>query len=109
MRVYVRAGLRYIRLCRQAEQQISNRVPSEYSLVNRKRAKIIGATETFQILVTHMAHVGAELHGVAAFDPAQIVGELDRLRLGGAIFVPPNRRVIAGIITKVKDRKSSRI
>src|SRR5580692_8399939 len=107
MGMYVGPGLCNISFCGQAQKQIGEGVARENSLVKRKRAKIVGAPETLKVLVAHMARVDAKLHGMATLDPAQIVGELDRLRLGGAIFVPANRRVVARIIAEIKDGKSA--
>src|SRR6185369_15936775 len=76
-------------------------------LVERERAKIVGPTEAFEVLVAHAAHVNAELHGVPAFDPTQVIRELDGLRLGDAVFVASDRRIVAGVVAEIEDREGA--
>ena len=104
----IRAGLRDVRLRGQSEQQVGEGITREDALIEGEGAEIIRAAEAFNVLVGHPAHIHSELKGVAAFDPREVVGELDGLGFRGAVLVPPYRRIIARIVAEIENRKRSR-
>jgi KDPG and KHG aldolase len=58
-----------------------------------------------EVLVGNTPDIDTKLHGVAAPDPGEIVGELNGLGLRDAIFVAVNRRVVAGVVAEIEDGK----
>jgi hypothetical protein len=72
-------------------------------MLKRERTKVVRASETFQVLVTHAPNIPTKLHRVPAFDPGEIVRELDGLRFGDAILISTDNRIVSRIIAEIED------
>ena len=107
VRMDVGAGLRDVGFGGQAEKKVCEGVAREDALVKGEGAKIVGAAETFQVLIADTANVGPKLHCVASFDPGEIVCELNRLRFGDPVLVASDRRIVAGVIAEIEDGESA--